>query len=126
VIDPAEADPYFYIGRDPVALMMAVLAPICAAFIAAGVIAAGAGAEPRRRLSSITALAIAVVALLSLLGVAAFNPDHGSVLESETLWRVFGIVTYVSWVALPLLVLIASMRLVLGWARSAASSRRSA
>jgi hypothetical protein len=32
---------------------------------------------------------------VGLLGAGAFNPDDGSVLRSEALWRIFGIGAYV-------------------------------
>jgi hypothetical protein len=57
----------------------------------------------------------AVIAVLSLLGAAAFNPDSGFLFRSEETWRIFGLVAYVSWYLLPLIGLVAAIRLVVGW-----------
>ena len=61
-------------------------------------------------------IATAAIALLGLLGAAAFNPDSGFLLASESLWRIFGPTAYVSSVALPLIGLVAMIRLGIRWA----------
>lgn len=70
--------------------------------------------------------ATALIALLSLLGAAAFNPDSGFLLTSEPLWRMFGLVAYASWVALPLIYLVAAIRFGLRWAMGWTRRGRSA
>jgi hypothetical protein len=52
------------------------------------------------------ALVVAVATFaVGLLGASAFNPDDGSLLHSELLWRLFGIPSELALVATPALAL---------------------
>jgi hypothetical protein len=71
-------------------------------------------------------IATILIALFSLLGAAAFNPDSGFLLHSEPLWRVFGLAAYVSWIAFPLIGLVAIVSLGVRWAAGCTRRGRSA
>jgi hypothetical protein len=58
--------------------------------------------------------------VLCFLGAAAFNPDDGFVLQSESAWRVFGIGAYLGGAIAPLLAVAWLIQLALQLGRSAA------
>ena len=68
-------------------------------------------------------LVAVVLVAVGLLGASAFNPDDGSLLRSEPLWRVFGLAAYLGFAGLYLIPIVALGRVVMGIGRRAGRRR---
>ena len=64
-----------------------------------------------------------VLVAVGLLGASTFNPDDGSLLRSEPLWRVFGLAAYLGLAGLYVIPIVALGRVFMGIARRAGRRR---
>jgi hypothetical protein len=65
------------------------------------------------RIFLIGLVAAVLLFAVGLLGAAAFNPDDGFLVQSEPLWRLFGVTAYLGLAAAYLLPILAVGRLIL-------------